>query len=219
MEGLPDHDDSSRKRFRLLVIAVVILAIALIAAIAYGSIRHAFATLLADYAHVTFTVEEFGMQSPRSPQYMDEIRDEAQTEGSLMATGSNAVLRDFQTLFQLGTTASQSDAELLGHFMAQSGEQAEIAFAAVVARHGPMVLRGVCRRIVSDPLDAEDAFQVTFLVLARKARAIARRDSLANWLYGVAVRTAREVRSTAARRRQREGLMKERLRKSSDRRA
>ncbi len=128
-----------------------------------------------------------------------------------MATGSNTALRDFQTLFQLGTIASQSDAELLGHFLAQSGAEAEIAFAAVVARHGPMVLR-VCRRIVSDPLDAEDAFQVTFLVLARKARAIARRDSLANWLYGVAVRTAREVRATAARRRQREGQMKERLR-------
>ena len=63
-----------------------------------------------------------------------------------------------------------------------------------------MVLR-VCRRILADPNDAEDAFQVTFLVLARKARSIARRERLANWLYGVAVRSAREVRKNAARRR------------------
>jgi RNA polymerase sigma factor (sigma-70 family) len=128
-----------------------------------------------------------------------------------MATDSNTILRDFHTLFHFGTTGAQSDSELLGHFLAQRGENAEIAFAAVVARHGPMVLR-VCRRILTDPLDAEDAFQVTFLVLARKARSIARRDSLANWLYGVAVRTAREVRTNAARRRKREGEMKERVR-------
>ena len=74
----------------------------------------------------------------------------------------------------------------------------------MVGRHGPMVFR-VCRRILTDSNDAEDAFQVTFLVLARKARVIARREQLGNWLYGVAVRSAKEVRKSAARRRAREG--------------
>ena len=142
---------------------------------------------------------------------MAETRKRVQVKDCIMATSSSAVMRDFQTLFDLGTTGAQSDSELLDHFLARCGEEAEIAFAAVLARHGPMVLR-VCRRTLADPLDAEDAFQVTFLVLARKARTIARRDSLANWLYGVAVRTAREVRTNAARRRKREGEMKERLR-------
>jgi RNA polymerase sigma factor (sigma-70 family) len=127
-----------------------------------------------------------------------------------MAIGSSAVLRDIQTLFHLGTTGADSDAELLEQFLARRGAEAENAFAAVVARHGPMVLR-VCRRVLSEPSDAEDAFQVTFLVLARKAKVIARRESLANWLYGVAVRTARELRASAARRRKREGQMKEGL--------
>ena len=68
------------------------------------------------------------------------------------------------------------------------------AFAALVARHGPMVL-GVCRRVIGDPHDADDAFQATFLVLARRADAVRPRDRVGNFLYGVAVRTAREARS------------------------
>ena len=128
-----------------------------------------------------------------------------------MATGSSTVIQDIQTLFHVGTTGAASDAELLERFLARRGSEAENAFAAVVARHGPMVLR-VCGRILSEPNDAEDAFQVTFLVLARKAKGIARRESLANWLYGVAVRSARELRASTARRREREAQMKERLR-------
>ena len=120
-----------------------------------------------------------------------------------MAPGSKAVIRQVKTLYQLGTVGGLSDEELLGQFVAWRGEDAEDAFAAVVGRHGPMVLR-VCRRILTDSHDADDAFQVTFLVLARKARSIARREQLANWLYGVAVRTANEVRKSAARRRARE---------------
>jgi DNA-directed RNA polymerase specialized sigma24 family protein len=110
-----------------------------------------------------------------------------------MATGSKAVYRELKTLFHLGVVGSLSDAQLLEEFLGSPCEAAEAAFAAVVERHGPMVLR-VCRRILIEPHDAEDAFQVTFLVLARKARAIARRERLANWLYGVAVRTAKDVR-------------------------
>src|SRR5690606_8265248 len=79
----------------------------------------------------------------------------------------------------------------------------EDAFAELVHRHGPMVL-GVCRRVLRDRDDAHDAFQVTFLVLARKAGSVARAELLANWLYGVAYRTAAHMRGRAARRADRE---------------
>ena len=81
-----------------------------------------------------------------------------------MATGPRAVCRELKTLFHLGVVGTLSDAQLLDAFLARSGDAAEDAFAAVVERHGPMVLR-VCRRILTEPHDAEDAFQVTFLVL------------------------------------------------------
>ena len=89
-----------------------------------------------------------------------------------------------------------TDAELLDRF-ARSRDHA--AFAALVRRHGPMVF-GVCRRILHDPNDAEEAFQVTFLVLVRKAGALREPGRLANWLYGVANRVARKARVSAARR-------------------
>src|SRR6202035_1253588 len=69
--------------------------------------------------------------------------------------------------------------------------------------HGPMVL-GVCRRILSHPQDAEDAFQATFLVLVRKAASVVPKEMVGNWLYGVAHQTAQNVRATGARRRKRE---------------
>jgi RNA polymerase sigma factor (sigma-70 family) len=89
-----------------------------------------------------------------------------------------------------------SDGELLGRFVV--GRE-EIAFATLVRRHGAMVL-GVCRRILSDH-DAEDAFQATFLVLARKAESVRKTQSVASWLYGVALRVAQQARSAAAIRR------------------
>jgi RND family efflux transporter MFP subunit len=82
-------------------------------------------------------------------------------------------------------------------------ERDQAAFAALVARHGPMVL-GVCGRVLRDANDVEDAFQATFLVLARKARSLASPHLLAPWLYGVARRTALEARLRGARRRARE---------------
>src|SRR5262245_52481070 len=72
------------------------------------------------------------------------------------------------------------DARLLELFI---GGRDEAAFAALVRRHGPMVL-GVCRQLLGDANDADDAFQATFLVLVRKASSISRRELLGNWLYG-----------------------------------
>ena len=121
-----------------------------------------------------------------------------------MARGSSkSALRQIRTLFELGTLGGLTDAQLLELYLTQSGDKAEDAFAALVHRHGPMVL-GVCRRMLANSHDAEDAFQATFLILARRADAIGRRDRLANWLYGVAVRTSKEARRRAARRQARE---------------
>src|SRR5262249_49477835 len=79
----------------------------------------------------------------------------------------------------------------------------EAAFEVLVRRHGPMVL-GVCRRLLRHPQDAEDAFQVTFLVLARKAKAIGQPDLLGNWLYGTAYRAALEVKAARQRAKERQ---------------
>ena len=104
---------------------------------------------------------------------------------------------------ELGTLAGVSDGQLLARFAARRDELAEVAFAALVHRHGRMVLR-VCQQILGDPHAAEDAFQVTFLILARKAGSIGRPELLGHWLHGVALRTARELRMRDARRRSRE---------------
>jgi RNA polymerase sigma factor (sigma-70 family) len=99
-----------------------------------------------------------------------------------------------ETTDPAGTPA---DADLLERFVIRRDEA---AFAALVARHGPMVL-GVCRRLLQDLHDAEDAFQATFLVLARKAGTLGRGDPIGAWLHGVACRTAAHARAARARRR------------------
>jgi RNA polymerase sigma factor (sigma-70 family) len=98
-----------------------------------------------------------------------------------------------------------TDGQLLKRFLEGRDES---AFEALVLRHGPMVL-GVCRRVLGNADDAEDAFQAVFLVLVRKAGAIARAELLGNWLYGVAYRTALEAKARAARRRAREKQVKD----------
>jgi RNA polymerase sigma factor (sigma-70 family) len=107
-----------------------------------------------------------------------------------------AVLRHLRTTFARQAAANASDAELLARFV---GRCDEAAFAALVERHGGLVLQ-VCRRVLDGGADADDAFQATFLVLARKAAAIRKRASLAAWLHGVAFRSAMNLRKSAMRR-------------------
>src|SRR4051794_38944932 len=103
---------------------------------------------------------------------------------------SSEVLRQVGTLFGAGPAAGVSGAALLDRFLRRKAEaaeavlSAEAAFAALVARHGPMVL-GVCRRALADPAEVDDAFQATFLVLVSRAGSVRVGDSLGRWLYGV----------------------------------
>ena len=94
-----------------------------------------------------------------------------------------------------GDAGNVTDGQLLDWFLAH---KEETAFRALLHRHGPMVM-GVCRRVLNDAHDAEDAFQATFLVLVRKAASIVPRNLVANWLFGVAYRTAQKARVTRAR--------------------
>ena len=103
------------------------------------------------------------------------------------------------TLFQGGTLGGLTDGELLKRFTTHGGQAAELAFAVLVERHGPMVLH-VCRTILRDYHGANDAFQATFLVMVRRARSLWVRDSLSPWLYQVAQRTASSVRAGEVRR-------------------
>src|SRR4051812_6325662 len=98
------------------------------------------------------------------------------------------VMQDLRGVALHGDAAP--DQELLEAFLQR---REEAAFAALVHRHGPMVF-GVCRRLLQHAQDAEDAFQATFLVLARKAATVRPRNQLGQWLYGVARRTALEAR-------------------------
>src|SRR2546423_402296 len=94
----------------------------------------------------------------------------------------------------------RTDGELLESFVAR---REEAAFEQLMRRHGPMVW-GVCRRLLTDPDDAEDAFQATFLVLVRKAASVRPRGRVGSWLYRVAYHAALKARAMKARRRAKE---------------
>ncbi len=118
--------------------------------------------------------------------------------GGVMAHGDEgAVLRQVRRLFGTGTVAGLAEGPLLDRFVSRGDEA---AFEALVARHGPMVL-GVCRQMLRDPNDVDDAFQATFLVLVRRAGSIRRRDRLGPWLHGVAYRVSTRARRLSAARR------------------
>jgi|SRR5579883_1499146 len=111
-------------------------------------------------------------------------------------------IADSLRILGLSTPDTRSDGELVGQYVRTRDEG---AFAELLRRHGPMVY-GVCRRVVGNGPDADDAFQAVFLVLARRAGTLAESGSVGNWLYGVAVRTANKARvmraKEASRRRQ-----------------
>jgi RNA polymerase sigma factor (sigma-70 family) len=118
-----------------------------------------------------------------------------------MASGQmSEVIQHLRRTMFLRDGTGLTDGQLLTDYISRRDEA---ALAALVRRHGPMVW-GVCRRILRNYHDAEDAFQATFLVLVRKAASIASRELVANWLYGVAHQTALKARATAARRKERE---------------
>ncbi len=114
----------------------------------------------------------------------------------------NSVIEQLRALV-LRDAAGLTDGELLECYL---GRREEAAFEALVRRHGPMVL-GVCRRVLRNHHDSEDAFQATFLVLARKAASVVPREMVGNWLYGVAYRTALKAKAVTAKRQVRERPM------------
>src|SRR5438128_1743060 len=113
------------------------------------------------------------------------------------------ILHRLRTWADARTAQDLTDGQLLDRF---TRRHEEAAFAILLQRHGPLVL-GLCRRLLPSLHDAEDAFQATFLVLARKAKSIRKQESLGSWLYGVAYRIAGK-----AREKQRKRPVPERLR-------
>jgi RNA polymerase sigma factor (sigma-70 family) len=117
-----------------------------------------------------------------------------------MPTQVSEVIRHLRRIILPKGESGLTDGELLGRVIADGDEA---AVTALLRRHGPMVW-GVCRRMLRNHHDAEDAFQATFLVLVRKAGSVRQKEMVGNWLYGVAHQTARKVRAATAKRRRRE---------------
>src|SRR5262245_16573487 len=115
----------------------------------------------------------------------------------MAAAPVNPVIRYARRLAAAHLAATVPDDQLLHNYASRRDQD---AFTALVRRHGPLVL-GACRRVLRDGHAAEDAFQTTFVVLARKAASLRRPAALGPWLYGVAVRTALKARGRETRRR------------------
>jgi RNA polymerase sigma factor (sigma-70 family) len=112
-----------------------------------------------------------------------------------MAASTETLLRYIRQLVFASQPGEASDATLLGRFISQRDER---AFTLLVDRHGPLVMQ-VCRRVLGNAQDAEDAFQAAFLILARKASTVRPREALTAWLHGVARRVALKARSARTR--------------------
>src|ERR1017187_9799769 len=112
----------------------------------------------------------------------------------------NGVIRHLRRAVLLRDVHDLTDGQLLNRYLAHRDET---AFESLVRRHGPMVL-GVCRRVLRNHHDVEDAFQATFLVLVRKAASIRPKEMVANWLYGVATNTAMKAKAMAVKRQMKE---------------
>src|SRR5262245_49545574 len=110
------------------------------------------------------------------------------------------VLRHVREFAEKEVLVAATDGSLLNRFVCRRDEE---AFAALLRRHGPMVL-AVARRVLQDEHDAEDVFQAAFLLLARRASSIRRGDAVSAWLYGVALRLALKVKSQRFSRQKRE---------------
>ena len=107
--------------------------------------------------------------------------------------------RQLDVLLQVGVIGDRADPELIRQYLLASDAVKQAAFAALVARHSLMVTR-VCRQVLGASNDAQDAFQATFLILARRAGSIRQPEALASWLHGVALRVATRARADSARR-------------------
>jgi hypothetical protein len=105
-------------------------------------------------------------------------RRQFRSSEKLPSVNRGAVVEAIQRLFDQGTVVALGEKQLLDRFIARGDES---AFEAIVGRHGPMVL-SVCRRVLDDQHDVEDAFQATFLILVKKAGSIREREVLGNWL-------------------------------------
>ncbi len=118
-----------------------------------------------------------------------------------MASGESGIrFRQIRTVLNEGRIGALADEQLLDQWATRGGEAAEAAFETLVLRHGPMVL-GVCKRLLRDSHEIEDAFQATFLILARRAGSIRNREVLGGWLCKVAYRVAAPARTLSRRHR------------------
>jgi RNA polymerase sigma factor (sigma-70 family) len=145
-------------------------------------------------------LEPFGRTRVLSRRVRSQRRNEVT---SRMKSAMGPAIRQFDLLLRTGSVVGLSDEELLERVVSPDRALASVAFEALVKRHGPMVLAS-CRGVLRNEHDAEDAFQATFLVMARRAGSLRSRECLGPWLHRVALRAAGRARVAAARRRDRE---------------